>query len=93
MLKNAQHYGVESKRIIFCNRTDIKEEHMRRIQLADIFLDTNLYNGHTTVIDVLYSGVPVLTVPGKVFSSTSIGFYKYKSNWIVIYCVLIKGKR
>jgi len=42
---------------------------MRRIQLADIFLDTNVYNGHTTVIDSLYAGVPVLTLPGTVYFS------------------------
>ena len=64
MFKNAQSLGIGNDRIIFSDMT-VKEEHMRRVQLADVFLDTQLYNGHTTVMDVLWSGLPVLTLPGN----------------------------
>ena len=64
MFKNAQFLGIGNDRIIFSDMT-VKEEHMRRAQLADVFLDTQLYNGHTTVMDVLWSGLPVLTLPGN----------------------------
>jgi protein O-GlcNAc transferase len=48
--------------------------------LADIALDTRIYNGHTTTTDALQASVPVVTLLGKHFSSrvsssllTSIG--------------------
>jgi predicted O-linked N-acetylglucosamine transferase (SPINDLY family) len=34
--------------------------------LGDLFLDTPLFNAHTTGGDVLWSGVPILTLPGDV---------------------------
>jgi protein O-GlcNAc transferase len=37
--------------------------------LADLFLDTPLVNAHTTGTDVLWSGVPMLTLPGERFAS------------------------
>ena len=36
---------------------------MRRGRLADLCLDTPLCNGHTTGMDVLWAGTPVLTLP------------------------------
>eukprot|EP00961_Rhodomonas_salina_P275457 3721556-Rhodomonas_salina.1 len=32
--------------------------------LADIFLDTPWFNAHTTGVDALWSGTPLLTLPG-----------------------------
>ena len=58
----------------------IQEEHVRRGQLADVCLDTPLCNGHTTGMDVLWAGTPMVTLPGKfVFSSNipKITMYKY----------------
>lgn len=37
---------------------------MRRGQLADVCLDTPLCNGHTTGMDVLWAGTPMVTLPG-----------------------------
>ena len=37
---------------------------MRRGQLADVCLDTPLCNGHTTGMDVLWAGTPMITMPG-----------------------------
>jgi predicted O-linked N-acetylglucosamine transferase (SPINDLY family) len=37
---------------------------VRRGQLADVCLDTPLCNGHTTSMDVLWTGTPVVTLPG-----------------------------
>lgn len=42
---------------------------MRRGQLADVCLDTPLCNGHTTSMDVLWTGTPVVTLPGETLAS------------------------
>lgn len=55
-------------RIIFSNVAP-KEEHVRRGQVADVCLDTPLCNGHTTGMDVLWSGCPMVTLPGETLAS------------------------
>ena len=42
---------------------------MNRIQYADLFIDTNPYNAHTTSSDALRMGLPVLTRLGNSFAS------------------------
>ncbi len=39
------------------------QEHVRRGQLADVCLDTPLCNGHTTGMDILWTGTPMVTMP------------------------------
>lgn len=65
MLAAAQAMGITSGRILFSN-VAAKEEHVRRGQLADVCLDTPLCNGHTTGMDVLWAGTPMVTLPGIV---------------------------
>ena len=43
-------------------------DHLARISLADLFLDTFPYNAHSTCSDSLYSGLPVITKAGNSFS-------------------------
>nr|CAN80393.1 hypothetical protein VITISV_001595 [Vitis vinifera] len=54
--------GLQPDRIIF---TDVamKHEHIRRSALADLFLDTPLCNAHTTGTDILWAGLPMVTLP------------------------------
>lgn len=42
---------------------------MRRGQLADVCLDTPLCNGHTTGMDVLWAGTPMVTLPLETLAS------------------------
>lgn len=42
---------------------------MRRGQLADICLDTPLCNGHTTGMDVLWAGTPLISLPLETLAS------------------------
>jgi len=65
----AQKYGIAEKRLIFAPRVARKQDHLARLQLADIALDTRIYNGHTTTLDALWAGVPVLTSRGSHFAS------------------------
>jgi predicted O-linked N-acetylglucosamine transferase (SPINDLY family) len=44
------------------------EDHLARLGLADLFLDTLPYNAHSTAVDALWAGVPVLTVQGAAFA-------------------------
>jgi len=61
-------HGVAEERIIFSNVAP-KEEHVRRGQLGDVCLDTPLCNGHTTGMDVLWAGCPMVTLPLETLAS------------------------
>jgi predicted O-linked N-acetylglucosamine transferase (SPINDLY family) len=61
--------GIVSSRIIFAPKLDLMEDYLARYALADLFLDTYSYNAHTTAVDSLKSGVPVLTRTGQSFAS------------------------
>ena len=43
-------------------------EHVSRLPLADLGLDTMPYNGHTTTSDMLWAGLPVLALKGSCFA-------------------------
>ena len=59
---------IDQKRIIFAERVE-RERHLARIRNIDIALDTLVYNGHTTSIEMLQSGIPLITVEGRHFAS------------------------
>ena len=44
-------------------------EHLSRLRVADLSLDTLPYNAHATTLDALWAGVPLLTYPGESFAS------------------------
>lgn len=60
---------VDPSRIVFAQRVPSIDEHLARYCLADLFLDTFPYNGHTTCSDALYSGLPLITLQGESFAS------------------------
>ena len=71
MKKNILSYidgQIDEKRIIFAERVS-RERHLERICNIDIALDTRIYNGHTTSIEMLQSGIPLITLEGKHFAS------------------------
>jgi protein O-GlcNAc transferase len=65
--REAENRGVGQERLIFARSMPLPE-HLSRLQLADLFLDTLPYNAHTTANDALWSGVPVLTCRGSTFA-------------------------
>ena len=65
--KEAVKLGINEDRLIFANYIP-NEEHLKRIQLADLFIDTLPYNAHTTASDALRMGLPVLTCIGDSFA-------------------------
>uniref|UniRef100_T1JCD7 protein O-GlcNAc transferase n=1 Tax=Strigamia maritima TaxID=126957 RepID=T1JCD7_STRMM len=68
VLAAATQMGLPAGKIIFSNVAP-KEEHVRRGQLSDVCLDTPLCNGHTTGMDVLWAGTPMVTLPGETLAS------------------------
>ena len=64
----AKKRGVDSSRIVFAKKIFI-EDHYKRHQLADLFLDTFDYNSHSTAVDCLWSGLPLITKIGKGFQA------------------------
>jgi predicted O-linked N-acetylglucosamine transferase (SPINDLY family) len=66
--KEALKKGIESDRLIFANRMPLSD-HLARLKLADLFIDTMPYNAHTTASDALWVGLPVLTLCGETFAS------------------------
>lgn len=64
-----QSRGIDLGRIIFAQRVERMADHLSRYALADLFLDTSPYNAHTTALDSLKAGIPVVTLMGQSFAS------------------------
>jgi predicted O-linked N-acetylglucosamine transferase (SPINDLY family) len=64
----ASHAGVDPARLVFMAKQP-HLDYLARLQLADLFLDTNPYNAHTTASDALWAGCPVISRPGATFAS------------------------
>ena len=60
--------GIAAGRLIFAPFVSTTE-HLARLPLADVFLDTFPYGAHTTCSDALWMGLPVLTQVGRSFAS------------------------
>ena len=68
----AARRGVEPRRLVFAPPLPYPE-HLARLQLADLCLDTVPFNGGATTSDALWSGVPVLTCSGASFAARMSG--------------------
>jgi predicted O-linked N-acetylglucosamine transferase (SPINDLY family) len=68
---NLKHHAaarsVDPNRLVFAPRRP-NSEHLARLKLADLFLDTLPYNAHTTASDALWAELPVLTCLGDTFA-------------------------
>lgn len=70
--REAAARGVDPQRLVFAPRAG-HALHLSRIGCADLFLDTWPCNGHTSVSDSLWAGVPVVTCAGRTFASRVAG--------------------
>jgi predicted O-linked N-acetylglucosamine transferase (SPINDLY family) len=59
-----QQLGIDGQRVRFVGFQP-REEYLRVYQQIDVGLDTVPYNGHTTSLDALWMGVPVVTLVGR----------------------------
>ncbi|MEX0809815.1 MAG: tetratricopeptide repeat protein [Dongiaceae bacterium] len=60
--------NVDPARLVFADKPT-KDVHLARASLAGLALDTRLYNGHTTTVDMLWAGLPVVTATGRTFQA------------------------
>ena len=72
ILAEANKLGIGKHRIFFADRISV-EEHIKRMEIIDLFLDTYPYNAHTTAREAVLMGIPILTLMGKSFASRVAG--------------------
>jgi protein O-GlcNAc transferase len=66
--REAHRCGVDPGRLIFATLAPSSSQHLARLKLADLFLDTLPYNAHASSMDALWAGLPVLTRIGRAFA-------------------------
>nr|WP_086493562.1 tetratricopeptide repeat protein [Novosphingobium panipatense] len=66
--REAMARGIDPARLVFSAGVP-HGEHLGRLALADLFLDTFAVGAHTTASDALWSGLPVLTMTGHQFAA------------------------
>lgn len=68
LLREAVARGVAAERIIFASRVASRADYLARLQLADLALDPSPYNSHSSGLDALWAGVPMVTLLGDTFA-------------------------
>jgi protein O-GlcNAc transferase len=70
--REAETRGINPARLIMAPPVN-QDNHLARLQCADLFLDTTPVNAHTTCSDALWMGLPVVTCAGNTFPSRVAG--------------------
>ena len=60
--------GLAEDRLLFAGRVP-KDQHLGRMGLADMFVDSAHYSAHTIAADALWAGLPLLACPTDTYSS------------------------
>mmetsp|Transcript_22787 Transcript_22787/g.55493 ORF Transcript_22787/g.55493 Transcript_22787/m.55493 type:complete len:711 (-) Transcript_22787:163-2295(-) len=68
LCRHAEKHGVNCTRLVFTKKVELYR-HIIVKSRADLFLDTPLYNAHTTAADSLWATVPILTLPREKMAS------------------------
>jgi predicted O-linked N-acetylglucosamine transferase (SPINDLY family) len=66
--KAFEERGIGRARVIFAPRVERTEDHLARIQCVDLVLDTFPYCSHSSGLDTLWAGVPMVTLEGESFA-------------------------
>ena len=69
LLAELEKNKINIDRIIFAEKVKENSDHLKRLELADIFLDTHPYNSHSTSYDYINAGLPMITLKGNSFAS------------------------
>jgi predicted O-linked N-acetylglucosamine transferase (SPINDLY family) len=65
--------GIAAHRIVRSPFQKTRDEHIARLKIIDLFLDTFPYNAHSLAADAVSAGVPVVTLAGESFASRVAG--------------------
>jgi protein O-GlcNAc transferase len=99
LLETAAKEGIAAGRIYFAARTE-KEKHLARLQAADLLLDSFWVGAHTTALDALFVGSPIVSLMGETMiqratasilsaafldEAVCISRIDYK-NWVIKFC-------
>ena len=74
----AEESGLNPERIVFAEHISNRSDHIERLKLADIFLDSYPYNSHSTIYDYLKANLPMIIREGASFPSR-VGSSVYSS--------------
>lgn len=92
---SAVRRGIAAERLVFVERVD-HASHLARHRAADLFLDTWTFNAHTTGLDALQAGLPMVSLKGMSWSSrygasllTAVGLEELITTSPEAYCELV----
>ena len=69
LISHFQSNNIDIKRILFAEKVDLYIDHISRYSKADLFLDTFNFNGHSTLVECIWSELPFITLAGESFAS------------------------
>jgi len=61
--------GIGRERLLFAPTLPAMADHLARYRQADLAVDTYPYGSHSTAMDALWAGCPVITLSGETFAS------------------------
>jgi protein O-GlcNAc transferase len=67
--QNAVNYDIAPERLIFSSETFSYNKYLKTLTLADLFLDTFVYNAGATAVASLQAGLPLLTKVGNKYAN------------------------
>jgi len=65
--------GLAPSRLKFCPFVNSSEEHIHRVAMVDVILDTPPWGAHTGAADALWCAVPVVTTPNPTWDAPADG--------------------
>ncbi|MCO4781187.1 MAG: tetratricopeptide repeat protein [Candidatus Cloacimonetes bacterium] len=61
--------GISESRLVVSSYAIDRRDYLSKIRSVDLFLDTDVYNAHSTLLDFLYMGVPTISIKGQQFAA------------------------
>ena len=80
LLKFASEKGVEENRLIFAKKLNNLSDHLNRLKLVDLFIDTFPFSSQTTACDALFLKKPLIALKGNCLASRVSSSILYSLN-------------